>query len=81
MGTITARKIDNFTAEITEVKDPVTTVAKHKLRYLRQQRKAVVDSKAAFVAARNVEIAYLDDLIAKIVALNIQEEAEPIITP
>ena len=61
--TITAVKVDEFTIQITETKQPVVTVKEYDINFLVSQLKSIQASKDAFNAARDAEIAEINALL------------------
>jgi uncharacterized membrane protein len=59
----TTRKVDDYTIEITETKEPVVTIKEYDINFLLQQRKDIQAQKDAFDAARDRELAEVDSLL------------------
>jgi hypothetical protein len=57
VSVITTKKIDDYIIEITETKEPVTTVKEYDVNFLQKQLKDIQAQKDAFDADRDREIA------------------------
>ena len=75
VSVITAKKKDQYTIEITETKEPVTTIKEYDVNFLQKQLKDIQAQKDAFVALRNTEIDNLKFLIAEAKRLNVIEKS------
>ena len=63
-GETTYKKIDDFRIEKTEVKSS-TEVNTFEVNFLTEQKKNIESQRDAYAAARNVEIAEVDTLLAE----------------
>jgi len=59
---LTAKKVSEFKIEVTKI-EPKTTVIEYDIKFLREQKKAIKEQKAQFIAARDAEIAEIDLLL------------------
>jgi hypothetical protein len=76
---ITAKKIDDFTIEITETKEPITTVKKYDVNFLKEQLKNIQAQKDAFDADRDREIAKVLVLLKNCEDNSIVAKEDPLI--
>jgi hypothetical protein len=90
VATITAKKIDDYTIEITETKEPPVTKNNYDIKFLQKQRKDIEVQRDVFVALRDEEIADVDAklklceehlIIAKEDPLIEEPDVKPIINP